>query len=353
MNREREYWNNDPPPQPLLPLPQPLPPSPPPGQKGVSAPSVPNADFIEVFDIDYERLFILPSSSVVQLPRSRKNITRLVLCRDYHPLTPNRCKMMTWCKFVHVDMSKVPPPYRDGRKVHVNFKCKSRNYCPYPHLAPRNRSVVVHDTVGYTIEAVERSRIIVTAAESQILAMERELDLLLRVKGLYAYAECSTFPERCSDFDYKGYCVLAERCPRVHLMTIDPTVKGNRHVVKTREGPRRTLEAHARWPARNPGNAIQLVMLTSREEGEPGLATGSCQDGFENTTSSIMTQSPNFEHSIGNNTVNSEKESHRRNSSLFSYSYRHRPYFNILEWNASELSENDEQEEHTDSVESP
>ncbi|CAD2222335.1 hypothetical protein AGDE_15692 [Angomonas deanei] len=90
-----------------------------------------NNDITEVFDPTFHYIYEVPTAAVTHLPPAKLNITRLVLCRSYHPSEPHRCLQQHLCKFVHVDCDLTTVP---AQPIHVNYIYQRDSSCTYDRL---------------------------------------------------------------------------------------------------------------------------------------------------------------------------------------------------------------------------
>ncbi|KPA78623.1 hypothetical protein ABB37_06223 [Leptomonas pyrrhocoris] len=179
-----------------------------------------NKTSIEVFDPDFKYIYNVSTNAVVHLPPARLNITRLVLCRNYRPCDPRSCAMGGNCKFVHADCDYAK---LEAHPIHVNYIWRHESLCTYPRLPPgEKRSVLQAD--GQVIE-VPTERLLVT-------------------KG--AQSSNGTPINSCDSYESNGMCYQGERCSCLHVVVVDPNVKGDfKRASRKRELPNGSSGTHA------------------------------------------------------------------------------------------------------------
>lgn len=165
------------------------------GEKGTA--------FTEVFDADFKYLYEVPSHLVVHTPSARLNITRLVFCRNYRPYEPDSCKMRDGCKFVHADVDMWT---LKAFSIHVNYIWSHEDLCTYDHLSAGEVVEVLSSDVS-TVKLIPSERIIVTC-------------------GALARHETAEPLIRCKYFELNQTCFAGDRCNYIHVMCVDPNVRG-------------------------------------------------------------------------------------------------------------------------------
>lgn len=171
-------------------------------------------NFIRFFDEEFKKVYTVEASAVVHFPPAAKNITRFVRCRDYSPYEKDKCGLGERCNFIHVDIDIDLLPCTS---THMNYIVKSPTDSIYARLSNPPETVKVYRSPGEEVyDMVPGESIIHTAAFRDV---NDSIHFL-----------------RCPLFQVEGYCPLAEDCPLVHVLTINPELErsGSYKLVKPR-----------------------------------------------------------------------------------------------------------------------
>eukprot|EP00796_Vickermania_ingenoplastis_P012028 gene12028-8281_t len=167
-----------------------------------------------VFHVGFTGVAALTSEDVVHLPPPAKGITRFVVCQDYRPGAGNEgsCPYGDRCNFVHL---KNPVESYAFAPVHMNLRCPSVGCARYPRVDGSNV-------------------ILCTVLDPRCYPECRVVVPVWHCLETAAFAPCSRRRHflLCHDFSCYGYCPMASRCRRVHVVTVDSSAASACKVVR-------------------------------------------------------------------------------------------------------------------------
>lgn len=164
-----------------------------------------NAHITEVFDPSFKFCFEVPTATVVHVPPTRLNITRLVFCRNYQPGNPTSCAMGDGCKFVHADVD-----FRvlEAHSIHVKYSWRSEHVCIYARLPAGEVLHVSSPNSRPPVEDIPSERVLVT-------------------RGSLRRKEEGVQLSHCAHYHFNRMCNRGERCNFIHAVHVDPNVPGD------------------------------------------------------------------------------------------------------------------------------
>jgi hypothetical protein len=148
----------------------------------------------QVYTPGFKSVLMIPTHDVHHVPPPHLNVTRLVLCANYHCHNPASCNMGGRCKFIHADTSAAVE-----HTIHVNYAWRSMGHVTYDRFAP---GAVFH-------VAAPNGKVTTDVISSQLCLKTRALESSRRPLS------------HCAHYYFNRTCNLGSDCQFIHAIYVD------------------------------------------------------------------------------------------------------------------------------------
>ncbi|CAD2222336.1 hypothetical protein AGDE_15693 [Angomonas deanei] len=181
------------------------------------------APTVNVYDPTFHYIYEVPTAAVTHLPPAKLNITRLVLCRSYHPSEPHRCLQQHLCKFVHVDCDLTTVP---AQPIHVNYTYRALANCTYSRLPEGEVLEIPSESGKEEMTAMPSDHLLITRGSVWwYRKLHPEYTAVVDDKVFEVKTPETPAPSRrCVNYDHGCVCSDGHHCAYLHFITVDDTL---------------------------------------------------------------------------------------------------------------------------------